>query len=73
MRSGSVSLSRIKSFHVLGKEIYQWLSAPDPSRNYHEAREKHYKGTCSWLVDGGQLAEWKTKPDQFLWLYGMRK
>ncbi|KAF8169539.1 hypothetical protein BJ912DRAFT_1067147 [Pholiota molesta] len=51
------------------KEIYEWLSAPDSSKNYHEAREKHQAETCSWFLDGTRFRELQEKAD-FLWIKG---
>jgi hypothetical protein len=49
------------------------LAAPDPSRNYNEAREKHQENTGFWFINSPQFAEWKMKPDILLWVRGMRK
>jgi hypothetical protein len=60
--------------HVLiaANKIEQWLSAPDTSRNYNEAREKYQKGTSSWFLDGARFRELQEKGD-FLWIKGTGK
>jgi hypothetical protein len=73
LHSVGVQLSEVNSFPDLAKEIYQWLSPSDTSRNYNEACEKHHAETCSWFTSGTQFAEWKANADHFLWVYGMRK
>jgi hypothetical protein len=50
-------------------KIYQWLSAPDSSKNYNDARKKHQEGTCSWFLDGECFREFQEKAD-FLWIKG---
>jgi len=37
---------------LLVEKIRKWLEAPDPSRNYNEARENHTEGTGIWLTSG---------------------
>ncbi|THH11967.1 hypothetical protein EW146_g7869, partial [Bondarzewia mesenterica] len=56
---------------ALRDKIYQWLSAPDPSVNYIEAREKFTLETGKWFIDGRRFADWKEKAGSFLWIYGM--
>jgi hypothetical protein len=57
---------------ITAKEIYQWLSAPDSSKNYHEAREKHQAETCSWFLNGMRFHELQEKAG-FLWIKGTGK
>ncbi|KAF8199449.1 ankyrin repeat-containing domain protein [Pholiota molesta] len=54
---------------VKAEKIYQWLSAPDSSKNYHEAREKHQAETCSWFLNGRRFHELQEKAG-FLWIKG---
>ncbi|KAF8196082.1 hypothetical protein BJ912DRAFT_847098, partial [Pholiota molesta] len=49
-------------------KIYQWLSAPDSSKNYNDAQMMH-EGTCSWFLDGERFREFQEKAD-FLWIKG---
>jgi len=56
-----------------GEKIYQWLAAPDPSRNYNEACEKHQENTGFWFINSPQFAEWKMQPDILFWVCGMHK
>ncbi|KAF7972345.1 hypothetical protein HWV62_18116 [Athelia sp. TMB] len=52
------------------KAINEWMAAPDTSPTYKAAREKHQRGTGSWLVDGSIFEKWKAHPDSVLWLHG---
>jgi hypothetical protein len=65
-----------KSGHLLilisAEKIYQWLSAPDSSKNYYEAREKHQEETCSWFLNGTRFHELQEKAG-FLWIKGTGK
>ncbi|KAK7187899.1 ankyrin repeat protein [Paraphaeosphaeria sporulosa] len=54
----------------LGK-ICSWLSAPDPSTNYHKAHRQRQAETGLWLVEGEQFARWKANAASRLWLYGI--
>jgi hypothetical protein len=54
----------------LGK-ICKWLSAPDPSTNYHKAHKQRQAETGLWLVEGEQFNRWKASAASRLWLYGI--
>ncbi|KAF7968506.1 hypothetical protein HWV62_30226 [Athelia sp. TMB] len=54
------------------EKIERWLVAPDTSLNYKAARDKHQRGTGSWLVDGADFIGWKDDSDSILWLRGGR-
>ncbi|KAF2878542.1 vegetative incompatibility protein HET-E-1 [Massariosphaeria phaeospora] len=54
----------------LGK-IYSWLSAPDPSTNYHKAHKQRQAETGLWLLENAKFAEWKESAASRLWLYGI--
>ncbi|KAJ4300817.1 hypothetical protein N0V90_002905 [Kalmusia sp. IMI 367209] len=54
----------------LGK-ICNWLSAPDPSTNYHKAHKQRQAETGIWLVEGEQFTRWKSSAASRLWLYGI--
>jgi hypothetical protein len=54
----------------LGK-IFSWLSAPDPSTNYHKAHKQRQAETGLWLLKSGKFAEWKERIASRLWLYGI--
>jgi hypothetical protein len=54
----------------LGK-IFRWLSAPDPSTNYHKAHKQRQAETGHWLLDGPKFTEWKEHAGSLLWLYGI--
>jgi hypothetical protein len=55
---------------LLGEKIREWLRAPDLSRNYNEAREKHTEGTGTWLTSGKVYKLWKACAGQLLWIHG---
>jgi hypothetical protein len=55
------------------QKIHEWLSPPDPSSNHNAACKKKQPMTGAWLVEGPQFEEWKTRPNSFLWLHGIRK
>jgi hypothetical protein len=53
------------------KDIQDWLSAPDPSRNYINALEKRHQGTGAWFIDSYAFADWNERSNSFLWLHGI--
>jgi SpoVK/Ycf46/Vps4 family AAA+-type ATPase len=54
----------------LGK-ICSWLSAPDPSTNYHKAHKQRQAETGLWLLESAKFAKWKERTASRLWLYGI--
>ena len=54
----------------LGK-ICSWLSAPDPSTNYHKAHKQRQAETGLWLLESAKFAKWKESVASRLWLYGI--
>jgi hypothetical protein len=52
----------------LGK-ICSWLSAPDPSTNYHKAHKQRQVNTRLWLLESATLQRWKENAASRLWLY----
>ncbi|RYO53180.1 hypothetical protein AA0113_g9296, partial [Alternaria arborescens] len=54
----------------LGK-IRSWLSAPDPSTNYHKAHKQRQAETGVWLLEGEQFTRWRERAASRLWLYGI--
>jgi len=54
----------------LGK-ICSWLSAPDPSTNYHKAHKQRQAETGVWLLEGEQFTRWRERAASRLWLYGI--
>ncbi|KAI9794459.1 MAG: hypothetical protein M1816_005529 [Peltula sp. TS41687] len=52
-------------------KIRQWLSAPDPSENYHRALKQRQAHTGVWFLESKEYAEWKTDSSSFIWLYGI--
>ncbi|RAQ98684.1 vegetative incompatibility protein HET-E-1 [Stemphylium lycopersici] len=54
----------------LGK-IFSWLSAPDPSTNYHKAHKQRQAKTGLWLLESTKFTDWKKRAASRLWLYGI--
>ncbi|KAF1928951.1 HET-domain-containing protein, partial [Didymella exigua CBS 183.55] len=54
----------------IGK-ICTWLSAPDPSTNYHKAHKQRQADTGLWLLNGPNFSQWKESAASRLWLYGI--
>jgi hypothetical protein len=54
----------------LGK-ICSWLSAPDPSTNYHKAHKQRQADTGLWLLESARFADWKETAASRLCLYGI--
>jgi hypothetical protein len=54
----------------LGK-ICGWLSAPDPSTNYHKAHKMRQAETGLWLLQNARFAEWKQSAASRMWLHGI--
>jgi hypothetical protein len=57
---------------ITAEKVLKWLSAPDSSKNYNEAREKHQKDTCSWFLDGTWFRDLQDKAG-ILWIKGIGK
>ncbi len=49
----------------------KWLSPPDSSINYNEALKQRHRGSGLWFLHHGIFTQWKTRPNSFLWLYGI--
>jgi hypothetical protein len=58
----------------LQKDIFGWLSPPDPWKNHHAACESCYRGTAEWFIQGNTFSEWRTSevPGSLLWVHGKR-
>ncbi|CAN9361213.1 unnamed protein product [Alternaria alternata] len=54
----------------LGK-ICSWLSAPDPSTNYHKAHKQRQAETGLWLLESAKFSDWKKRAASRLWLHGI--
>ncbi|KAH9058100.1 hypothetical protein EDB87DRAFT_951911 [Lactarius vividus] len=54
----------------LQKDSKNWLSPPDPSKNYNIGYKIHRDGTATWLFRGSIFAEWRVK-GPVLWIYGI--
>ena|SRR6266576_2984897 len=58
----------------LQKDIFGWLSSPDPWKNHHAACESCHPGTAEWFIHGNAFIEWRTSkvPGSLLWVHGKR-
>ena len=58
----------------LQKDIFGWLSPPDPWKNHHSACESRHRGTAEWFIQGNTFTEWRTSkdPGSLLWVHGKR-
>jgi hypothetical protein len=59
-----------KSIAEFRKNVQEWLSPPDVSKNYRESLVKRCSTTGSWFIDGPEFGDWMTKPASLLWLHG---
>jgi hypothetical protein len=58
----------------LQKDIFGWLSPPDPWKNHYAACESRHRGTAEWFLHGNTFPEWRTSevPGSLLWVHGKR-
>ena len=58
----------------LQKDIFGWLSPPDPWKNHHAACKSRHHGTADWFMQSNTFSEWKTSevPGSLLWVHGKR-
>jgi hypothetical protein len=58
----------------LQKDIFRWLSPPDPWINHHAACKSRHRGTAEWFIQGNTFSEWKTSEvlGSLLWVHGKR-
>src|ERR1700722_567861 len=57
----------------LDENIYRWLSATIPSRNYNGALKARMDSTGVWFINGARFTKWKSDADFFIWVSGTRK
>jgi hypothetical protein len=70
--SGSITAkNRTQSQEERLGKICSWLSAPDPSTNYHKAHKQRQARTGLWLLRGAKFTKWKESAASRLWLYGI--
>jgi hypothetical protein len=55
----------------LRQQTAEWLAPPDPSVNYHIARDTHHEGTTTWFIESSTFKDWK-ESGSLLWIYGKR-
>jgi hypothetical protein len=58
----------------LQKDIFKWLSPPDPWKNHHIARKSCHHGSAAWFIQGDMFSEWKASeaPSSSMWIHGKR-
>ena len=58
----------------LQKDIFKWLSPPDPWKNHHIACKSRHHGSAAWFIEGDMFSEWKASedPSSSLWIHGKR-
>ena len=58
----------------LQKDIFAWLSPPDPWKNHHDACKSRHRGTGEWFIQSNTFLEWRTSevPSSLLWVHGKR-
>src|SRR5260221_9776333 len=55
----------------LKQEAADWLSPPDPSVNYHIARDMRHRGTAAWFIGSSTFMNW-TQSSSLMWIHGKR-
>ncbi|ETW83636.1 hypothetical protein HETIRDRAFT_471885 [Heterobasidion irregulare TC 32-1] len=71
-RRMNIDVNLINGLHALRLEgTLAWLNAPDPSKNYNNARQRHADGTCTWFLTGKEFSEWKKSARSLLWVHGI--
>jgi hypothetical protein len=59
---------------MLQEKIQNWLSPPDPWKNYNIALESRHVDTGKWFIQSNTLSEWKCSgPSSLLWVHGKRQ
>ena len=58
----------------LQKDVFGWLSPPDPWKNHYTAFESRHPKTAEWFIRGNTYLEWRTSevPSSLLWVHGKR-
>ena len=71
----SASLNSLRLIYFVGaqllKDVRNWISPPDPSKNYNIACETYQTGTSVWFFRDGVFSEWSSK-GSVLWIHGKR-
>ena len=55
----------------LQRDIRNWLSPPDPSKNHNIAYDAHRSGSATWFTGGSTFDEWRST-GSLLWIHGKR-
>ena len=65
-----VGVESLKSDSHLNK-VKKWLSPPDTSTNFNEAKKTRHPGTGTWFLTSQPFVEWKSGSRRHLWLSGL--
>jgi NACHT domain len=65
-----MGVESLKSDSHLNK-VKKWLSPPDTSTNYNEAKKARHPGTGTWFLASQPFVEWKSGSRRHLWLRGL--
>ncbi|KAI0479765.1 ankyrin repeat-containing domain protein [Xylaria cf. heliscus] len=52
------------------EEVKNWLSPPDPSTDFNNARDRCLEGSGQWLLQDLAYSTWRSKSNSVLWLHG---
>jgi hypothetical protein len=58
----------------LQRDIFKWLSSPNPWKNHHTACKLRHHWSAEWFIQGDAFSEWKSSdvPVSLLWVHGKR-
>jgi hypothetical protein len=73
LRSAAILKHKCRSYDQEERlsKMCSWLTAPDPSTNYHKAHKQRQADAGLWLLKSAKFAEWKEIAASRLWLYGI--
>ena len=56
------------------RDIFRWLSPPDPWENHHIACNSRHHGSAAWFIQGNTFSKWKASEagSSLLWVHGKR-
>ncbi|KAI0193916.1 hypothetical protein EV127DRAFT_360238 [Xylaria flabelliformis] len=52
------------------EEVKNWLSPPDHSTDFNNARDRCLEGSGQWLLQDVAYSTWRSKSNSVLWLHG---
>ncbi|KAF8483910.1 hypothetical protein DFH94DRAFT_843426, partial [Russula ochroleuca] len=71
MHKHASDLNKLKR-DSLQKDIFRWLSPPDPWKNHHIACKSRHTESAAWFIQGNTFSEWKAFEvrSPLLWVHG---